>query len=101
MVRFETPLSVYEVVESLRRIEITQGRTPDAQKFTARQLDLDLLLYGEAIIHEPSLILPRPDIAKYRFVLQPLADIAPDEKHPLTQQTFRDMLEQFMCNAQL
>lgn len=100
VVRFETLLSVYEVLDKLRHIEITQGRMPDAQKFSARQLDLDLLLYGEAIIQEASLTLPRPDIAKYLFVLQPLADIAPEEKHPVTQQTFRDMLEQFICNAQ-
>ena len=94
VVRFDTLFSIYEVIHKLRQIEIKQGRRSDSQKFTARHLDLDLLIYGETIIQEPQLTIPRPDIETHLFVLQPLADIAPHEKHPITQKTFLEMLEQ-------
>lgn len=95
VVSFETNLSAHAIFETLREMEFKQGRLPNSQKFSPRYLDLDLLLYGDAIIDDGILKLPRADIEKYHFVLQPLADIAPDLVHPVLKKSYREMLEAF------
>ncbi len=93
VVGFESDLSAHAVFKILRDLEFTHGRLSNSQKFSPRQLDLDLLLYGDEIIDDGILKLPRADIEKYAFVLQPLADIAPDLIHPIHQKTYRTMLK--------
>jgi 2-amino-4-hydroxy-6-hydroxymethyldihydropteridine diphosphokinase len=95
VVRFESDLSVCEIFELLRQLEFKHGRPLNSQKFTSRMLDLDLLLYGELIIEDEIVTLPRADIENYIFVLQPLADIAPDLKHPILQKSYAEMLLAF------
>ena len=79
-----TQLSARELLARLLNIEQHFGRQrpyPGA----ARTLDLDLILYGDAIIHEPpSLLVPHPRFRERRFVLGPLAEIAPDWVDPVT-----------------
>lgn len=93
VVGFESDLSAQAVFQILRELEFKHGRSPNSQKFSPRSLDLDLLLYGDELIDDGVLKLPRVDIEKYAFVLQPLADIAPDLIHPIHQKTYRKMLE--------
>lgn len=81
VVSFETDLSSLELKVWLRQLEDLQGRERNAQKFSARTLDLDLLLYADLI--EASQKLPHPDIVNYAFVLQPLAALAPEQLHPI------------------
>lgn len=57
-----------------------------------RRMDLDLLLYGDSVIKETQLIIPHPRLAERRFVLQPLSEIAPDLKHPLTGKSIHELL---------
>ncbi len=95
VVGFETNLSAHAVFETLREMEFKQGRLPNSQKFSPRYLDLDLLLYGDAIIDDGILKLPRADIEKYHFVLRPLTDVAPDLIHPVLKKSYREMLETF------
>lgn len=95
VVRFDSDLSACEIFELLRKLEFKHGRLPNSQKFSSRTLDLDLLLYGEAIIEDETLRLPRADIENYIFVLQPLADIAPNLKHPVLQKSYAEMLLAF------
>ena len=59
----------------------------------ARTLDLDLVLYGEQIVDEPGLVVPHPRFRDRRFVLEPLAEIAPDLRDPVTGKTIRELLE--------
>lgn len=92
VVSFETDLSVHEIFETLRELEFKHGRSKNSQKFSPRTLDLDLLLYDDEIIEDETLKLPREDIEKYLFVLQPLADIAPDLRHPVFKRTYAEML---------
>jgi 2-amino-4-hydroxy-6-hydroxymethyldihydropteridine diphosphokinase len=87
VVSFETELAVKSLTTVLRTIELAQGRSQNAQKFSARSLDLDLLLYGDAIIDEENLQIPRADIEQYAFVLEPLTEIAPDLLHPVNGKT--------------
>jgi 2-amino-4-hydroxy-6-hydroxymethyldihydropteridine diphosphokinase len=93
VVGFESDLSAHAVFQILRELEFKHGRSSNSQKFSPRSLDLDLLLYGDEIIDDGILKLPRDDIEKYAFVLQPLADIAPNLIHPIHQKTYRKMLE--------
>lgn len=95
IVRFKSPLSAKEVAKLLRQIELDHGRTRESRKFSARTLDLDLILYGDQIISDGRLQIPRDEIERYRFVLEPLAEIAPDEKHPISGKTYRELWQQF------
>jgi 2-amino-4-hydroxy-6-hydroxymethyldihydropteridine diphosphokinase len=58
-----------------------------------RTIDIDILLYGDAVVDTPELEIPHPRMTKRRFVLQPLADLAPGLRHPVTGRTVREMLE--------
>ena len=62
----------------LQRIERAQGRQPDAERWGPRIIDLDLLVFGDAVAVEPGLTLPHPRIAERNFVLLPLGEIAPE-----------------------
>jgi len=73
---------VFETNQILRDIEDANGRDRSGPKFSSRTLDLDLLLYDDLVLDENGLTLPRGEILKNAFVLWPLAEIAPDLKHP-------------------
>ncbi|MDQ3162028.1 MAG: 2-amino-4-hydroxy-6-hydroxymethyldihydropteridine diphosphokinase [Actinomycetota bacterium] len=72
-----TVLSARELLESLLEIEQRLGRVRDGQRFGPRTIDLDLLVYGDSSIVEPGLSVPHPRLHERRFVLEPLAEIAP------------------------
>ncbi len=92
---FECVLPVGELLAALRAIENACGRDPAAAKFAPRPLDLDLLLYGERVIQEDGFHLPREDILRYGFVLKPLADLVPTERHPVLGQSYADLWAAF------
>lgn len=95
VVRFESTLSAKEVGKKLRQIELDHGRSRDSQKFSPRTLDLDLILYGDQIVSDGRLQLPRDEILRYAFVLEPLAEIASDQRHPVTGQLFDELWQAF------
>lgn len=84
-----------------KHIELAQGREPGCKKFAPRTLDIDLLLYGEAEIHEPGVQVPRDEIERYAFVLQPLADIAPELKYPGRDQSFSEMWQEKLADGSM
>jgi len=77
-----TGLSPRGLVEELHRIEARNGRQRGSERFVPRTLDIDLLTYGEQVIEQPDLRLPRDEITRYAFVLLPLSEVAGDEIHP-------------------
>ena len=95
VVGFHSDLEVKAVGKLLKKIETDHGRTHNSKKFAARTLDLDLLLYGNLIVTDGRLQLPRDEITRYAFVLEPLAEIAPNLKHPITQETYSALWEKF------
>jgi 2-amino-4-hydroxy-6-hydroxymethyldihydropteridine diphosphokinase len=81
-----------ELLEALLQIEQERGRErsyPNAP----RTLDLDLILFGDAVIAEPGLVVPHPRFRERRFVLEPLVEIAADVRDPVTRLTAADLLQ--------
>ena len=83
----------------LNLIETEHGRVRSAERFTSRTLDLDLLLYDNMVLDQQGLVLPRPEILDAVFVLRPLSDLAPDLVHPLTGQTYAQLLQQLYTTS--
>lgn len=93
VVEIETSLPPEQLLAHLRSIELTLGRVPTHPN-GPRVIDMDILFYGDAIVSTGSLEIPHPRLAERRFVLEPLAELAPDLRHPRTNVTVREMLAQ-------
>lgn len=92
---FDTAEPIERIKETLSSIELRFGRCRQENRFSARTLDLDLLLCDNIVRHDSQINLPHPDIQYYAFVLRPLVDIAPDLRHPETKMTYTEMWNQF------
>ena len=94
VIGFHTNKLPGDVQARLHTIEDACGRVR-SNSLSARTMDLDLLLYATLIVDESGLSLPRSDITRYAFVLCPLAEIAGEEKHPLSGESYADMWAAF------
>ncbi|MGB5624075.1 MAG: 2-amino-4-hydroxy-6-hydroxymethyldihydropteridine diphosphokinase [Gammaproteobacteria bacterium] len=95
VIGFDTDLSIEGVVAEFCRIEDAAGRVRGGEKFGPRTLDLDLLLYGNAVHRAGEISVPRDEITQYAFVLRPLTDIAGDRVHPAEGRSFAEMWSDF------
>lgn len=84
-----------DLKEWLTELEDAHGRDRDQPKFSDRTLDIDILLHGDCAGEYGDLQLPRDEILKFAHVLKPLADLAPDLRHPVTGWTMAEHWEQF------
>ena len=73
----ETDLPPRELLERLLDVERRLGRTRDGRRYGPRTIDLDLLLYGDAVVDEPGLRVPHPRLHERLFALEPLAELDP------------------------
>ena len=87
----ETSLFPLQLLARTQKIERDLGRKRTQPK-GPRMIDIDILLYGEAVIHTPGLEIPHPRMLDRRFVLEPLAELAPDLRHPINRGTVREAL---------
>ena len=101
VVGFSSELSPEAIHQQFRQIEDEHGRERGQQKFSSRQLDIDLILYDDLVQTNGSLILPRKDIEQYAFVLKPLADLEPDGMHPVLHKTYAQMWCEYKGDRQL
>jgi 2-amino-4-hydroxy-6-hydroxymethyldihydropteridine diphosphokinase len=100
VVEVGTELMPLALLRTLKRIERTFGRATTAgPNPSARRIDIDILLYGEHVVRLPELTIPHPRLAERRFVLEPLRELAPEWRHPLTRQTAAEMLAQLQDRA--
>ncbi len=93
VIEVQTGASPRELLQCCLDTEKSLGRVR-GEKWGARIIDIDILFYHEHVIHEADFIVPHPGIADRRFTLLPLNDLLPDEIHPISKQTIRDMLNQ-------
>ena len=100
VVGLDTDEDVHMVVQTLRQIEDRYGRVRTGPRFSARTLDLDLLLYNDLVLKENGLELPRGEITLNAFVLWPLAELAPELLHPVRQQTMASLWQGFDKDSQ-
>jgi len=91
-VEAETDLFPMQLLARAAKVEQALGRVRTVRN-GPRTLDIDILLYARVLVHSVKLHIPHPRMADRRFVLAPLAELAPDLRHPITHETIRAMLE--------
>jgi 2-amino-4-hydroxy-6-hydroxymethyldihydropteridine diphosphokinase len=90
-----------EINQFFKQVEQAQGRDPKGQKFAPRTLDIDLILYGDMIGNEDNLQLPRDEIDRYAFVLEPLAELEPDRHYPGRDERFGEMWREAVASGKM
>ena len=100
VLRIETDLSGRALLELLLEVERVFGRVRK-EKWGPRTLDLDVLLYGDAVLREDGLLVPHPHLHERAFVLLPLCDLCPDGLHPVLKRTFRELARSIGANQEV
>lgn len=100
VVAFDTFLAPQALEAECKTIERANGRPSGPAKLVARTLDIDLLLWGDAVGRFGDVDLPREDILRYAFVLHPLSLLLPDHRHPTDGRSFADLWAAFDAAAQ-
>lgn len=92
VVGFDTQVELDQLIDHLKQIEDDNNRQRSSERFSARTLDLDILLYDDLIVKD--------EILKYAFVIYPLAEIAPESVHPITKQSYKYLAQTFDSSKQ-
>jgi len=82
----------HEVLEKIQKIEIELGRVR-VEKWGERCIDIDIIYFNDLVLDDTQLVIPHPFVQERKFVLVPLADVAPDWVHPVLQKTTLQMLQ--------
>jgi 2-amino-4-hydroxy-6-hydroxymethyldihydropteridine diphosphokinase len=89
-VELDTENTAQQLIESILEIERQMGRTR-TQKKGPRSIDIDILLFGNSTVDTKGLSIPHPGLQERRFVLEPLAEIAPGVRHPTLKKTIQEL----------
>lgn len=93
VVKIETTLDPFELLNELKSIERDTGRVYNPIRFGSRTLDLDIILYDNLVKNSADLIIPHPRMHKRRFVLRPICDIDPKIVHPVLKKDMQYLLD--------
>lgn len=93
VILINTHLAPKKLLLSLKELEVNLGRQPTFRN-GPRLIDIDILLYDNLILSSPGLTIPHPRMHERAFVLVPLADLAPDLRHPVLRSSIRELLAQ-------
>lgn len=95
-------LTPKQILKGLLNIEKKMGRIRHQQKYSSRTMDIDILFFNNEVIDSPQLEIPHPRLHQRLFVLQPMAEIAPDFIHPLLKKSIVELLaaceDNSVCN---
>ncbi len=99
VVEIETELPPHALLELLKAVEKKLGRNYFGLRWGPREIDLDILLYGDLIIDESDLKVPHPSMQLRHFVLEPLCEIAPEAIHPILKKSIAGLFSGFRRSA--
>ncbi len=87
----KTALTALDLLKRMKELESSLGRVP-SERYGPRLIDLDIIFFGDGWVDSPELTVPHPKLAERAFVLRPLADIAPDMRHPISGDSVLEMV---------
>ena len=93
VIKIETSLDPFKLLNRLKSIQRDAGRLNDAIRFGPRILDMDIILFDDAVINSENLIIPHPRMHKRRFVLKPVYDIDTKIIHPVFQKNMKYLMD--------